>query len=142
MADQNESGNMPDLYDRLLGGMHGLPDCVQTKPATLRYVEPVVGRTVTHIVQTIRQRDLGDHIFLEIVTGAGILEIVTGAGTVRVVIPPNVADTIARQRDALSTMSRRKAARAVAQDRKDRGIAPAFTKNPPKRRKGATRGKA
>lgn len=117
----DESGNMPDLYDRLLGGMHGLPDVVQTKPTTLRYVEPVIGRTVTHIVQTIRQRDLGDHIFLEIVSGAG---------TMRVVIPPNVADAIARQREAVVTMSRRKAARAVAQDRKDRGEVPAFTKNP------------
>lgn len=52
------SGNMPDAFDRMLGNLHGLPDSVRTKPTTLRSVEPIVGHSQTHIVQTIRLREV------------------------------------------------------------------------------------
>jgi hypothetical protein len=54
------------------------------------------------------------------------LEVVGQEGTVRLAIPPEVADTIARQRDALAAKTRSKAARKLAADRKARGETPAF----------------
>lgn len=42
----------------------------------------------------------------------------------RLAIPPEVADAIARQRDALAGKTRSKAARRVAADRKAAGVRP------------------
>jgi hypothetical protein len=102
-----------DDFDRHMGSLDGLPDCVRTKPTTLRTTSPIVGSAQTFIVQTVRRRDLGDTIFLEYVDRDG---------SKRIVIPSNVADTIARQRDALGTMSRKRAARTLAQERTEQGI--------------------
>ena len=116
--DEQRSEAMPDPYDRQLGVLHDLPDVVKTKPSTVRTVPIMgVGGTQIFIVQTYRQREKGDTIFLEVV-GA--------AGTVRIVIPPKVANTIARQRDALTSKVRSKLAQAAAQDLKARGIKPGF----------------
>jgi hypothetical protein len=41
-------------------------------------------------------------------------------------IPPKVADTISRQREALTAKARSKAAKTLAQERKERGERPAF----------------
>jgi hypothetical protein len=111
--DETRSSALPDTFERQLGMLKGLPDVVETRPTTLRYTEPILGTTSTFIVSTVRQKDRGDTIFLEYVDRDG---------SKRIVIPSNVADTIARQRDALSTMTRKKVARALAQDRKDQGI--------------------
>lgn len=113
MADSQ----MPDQFDRLIGALHGLPDVVASRPSTIRTMVPLLGNSQTFIVQTYRQRDHGDTIFVEFV-GAG--------GSTRMVIPPKVAEAIARQRDAVTTIARRKAAKAVAQERKDRGEVPGF----------------
>lgn len=102
-----------DDFDRHMGALDGLPDAVRTKPTTLRTTSPLVGSAQTFIVQTIRQAGVGDTIFLEYVDRNG---------SKRIVVPANVADTIARQRDALGTMSRKKAARNVAEERKQQGI--------------------
>lgn len=75
--------------------------------------------TTTFIVQTIRQKDVGDFTFIEAVSDEE---------TIRIVLPPKVSATIARQRDGLSAKSRSRAARAVADDRKARGIQPGFLK--------------
>jgi len=115
------SGNMPAPFDRLMGELEGLPDVVKSKPTTVRSVTPLVGQTETFIVQTVRQRDRGDFVFLEHVSHRG---------TVRIVLPPNVSDTIARQREAAALKWRQKVGRDAAADRKERGIAPAFLKNP------------
>lgn len=114
------SPNMPDAYDRRLAALHELPDVTRTKPTTVRVVPPLgVGGTQVFIVQTYRQRDLGDTVFLEIV----------GAGpAVRVALPPAVANTISRQREALTGKVRSAVARATAADRKARGLAPGFMK--------------
>ena len=109
-----------DTYDRLIGALKGLPDVVEVKPTTLRSVQPLLGISQTFIVQTIRQRDVGDHIFLETVSRDG---------AVRIALPPDVANAIARQRDALTTKNRKKSAKRVASERKERGEAPAFMKN-------------
>ena len=112
---------MPDAFDRLLGALHGLPDVTSTKPATMRAITPLLGTSQMYIVQTYRQRDKGDTIFLECVSKQG---------TVRLAIPASVADAIARQRDALTAKVRSKAAKANAQARKDRGELPGFMKEP------------
>jgi hypothetical protein len=44
----------------------------------------------------------------------------------RIAIPPHVADTIARQRDSLSTKLRKKIGKANAQARKAQGLKPGF----------------
>ena len=109
--------SQPDVFDRMLGALHGLPDVSSTKPSTIRAVTPLVGASQLFIVQTYRQRETGDTIFIEYVNEGK---------TVRIAIPPPVADAIARQREALVSKSRSKAAKRVAQDRKDRGEVPGF----------------
>ncbi len=95
-----------DTYDRQIGALKGLPDVIEVKPSTVRVTIPLLGLSQTFIVQTIRQREVGDHVCI--------------------VLPPQVADAIARQRDALTAKSRSKAAKALAQERKERGELPAF----------------
>lgn len=126
------SQGMPDAYDRQLGMLIDLPDTVKTKPSIIRTVPPLgVGGSSLHVVQTVRQQltrtnakgeDVGfsrDTIFLEVVASGE---------TVRLVIPPEVADVIARQRDALGAKTRSKAARRVAAERKERGEVPFIRK--------------
>lgn len=115
----NENNGAPDVYDRLLGGLDGLPDVTNTKPTTLRSITPLIGNSQTFIVQTYRQRDRGDTIFLECVDGKG---------SVRLALPPVVAEAIARQRDALTTKVRVKVGKQSAADRKARGEVPGFAK--------------
>ena len=113
----NDQMNVISEFDRLVGALEGLPDVVKSKPSTIRAMLPLIGIAQSYIVQTYRQKDRGDTIFLETVGGSG---------TIRLVIPPQVADAIARQREALTSKTRSKAAKAVAADRKARGEMPAF----------------
>jgi hypothetical protein len=120
----SESG-APDTFDRAIGVLHGLPDISCTKPSTVRSVTIMTGMSQLFIVQTYRQREIGDTIFLEATSKDG---------TIRIAIPPAVAELIARQRDQLTGKSRSKAAKANAQARKDRGELPGFM-----RKKGGTK---
>lgn len=104
-------------YDRLLGGLDGLPDVVHTRPSTVRAIVPLLGQAQTWIIQTFRQADQGDTIFLEVVSAEG---------SIRIALPPKVAAAISRQRDSLTKQSRSRASKQVAQDRMARGEAPAF----------------
>lgn len=114
----NTESMMPDRFDRKYALLHDLPDVVKTKKSIVTHVAPLgVGGIETFLVQTIRQREVGDTIFLE-VTGAH--------GHVRIVLPPKVADAIGRQRDALTTKSRSNQGKAVAAGLKERGIEPGF----------------
>jgi len=117
--DDRPSGHLPDEFDRLLGSLHGLPDVTSTKPSTMRTITPLLGTSQMFIVQTYRQRDRGDTIFLECVSKDG---------SVRLAIPPSVSDAISRQRDALTGKVRSKIGKANAQARKDRGELPGFMK--------------
>lgn len=115
---QHEHMRAPDYFDRLIGNLDGLPDVIATKQSTIQNVPPLgIGGTQTFIVQTYRQREQGDTIFLQCVSGAQ---------TIRLVIPAKVADVISRQRDQLTTKSRVKAGKAQAAERKERGVQPAF----------------
>ncbi len=115
--DNTQAG--PSPFDRVMGSLHGLPDVAQTKASTLRVVPAFGIGAQLYVVQTFRQTDVGDTIFLEHVSEQG---------TTRIVIPPSVSSAIARQRDQLTTKVRSKAAKKNAQDRKDRGELPGFMK--------------
>lgn len=109
-----------DNFDRLMGQLHGLPDVTSTRETTKSVVPPLGVGTSTYIVQTYRQKEVGDTIFLQHVSADG---------TTRLVIPPEIADIISRQRDSLTDKVRSKVAKATAQARKEAGILPGFMKN-------------
>jgi hypothetical protein len=114
-----ERSALGSTFDRAFRALHDVPDVVRVKPATIRHVTPVTELAQTFIVQTVRHRELGDTIFIEYVGTEGSL---------RIALPPPVAECIARQRDALTTKSRKRAAKAEASRRKAQGIKPAFLK--------------
>ena len=117
---EESTGNMPDIFDRLLGNLDGLPDVTKTKMTPLRVIPPLgIGGSQSYTVQTYRQREVGDTIFLEVGNQDGLK---------RIVIPPTVANAIARQREQLTGRVRSKASKASAQRRKEAGLEPAFTK--------------
>jgi hypothetical protein len=106
-----------DKFDRILGALTDLPDVTRTKPSTIVAHSAIVGAAQTFIIQTLRQKDQGDTIFLQYVDDAG---------SVRLAIPPGVADAIARQREALTTKVRKRVGKESAAARKARGEKPAF----------------
>jgi len=107
-----------DTFDRVIGMLHDLPDVTTSRPSTVVSVTPMLGRAQTFIVQTYRQREVGDFIFVQHIDGSG------GA---RFVIPPSASEAIARQRETLGLTVRRKVGRRVAEERKARGERP-FTR--------------
>lgn len=115
--NQSERSALGDVFDRTIRSMSGLPDVITTKATTVRSLSSVLELSQTFIVQTYRQRDEGDTIFIEYI---GV------EGSLRLALPTAVSDVIARQRDALSGKSRSKAAKANAMDRKARGVVPGF----------------
>lgn len=129
------SGNMPDTFDRMIGLLDGLTGVTQTAPSTKIVITPLVGNAETFIVHTARQAEVGDWVFLQHADKEGMT---------RIVIPPAVADTIARQREAVRKAAVRKAGRAQAPrlrqmhaDRMARGEAPAFLKRKRGKKGGA-----
>ncbi len=108
-----------DKFDRMMGALTNLPDVAHCKPSTIVAVSPLIGATQTFIIQTFRQREVGDTIFLQYVDDEG---------SKRIHLPPEVSDVIARQRDTLGTKNRKRAAKAEAARRKAAGIEPGFLK--------------
>lgn len=104
-------------YDRTRGALEGVAQF--TKPSTIKAVEVVTGKAETFIVETARQDEIGDTVFVEAMDEQGV---------VRLALPPRVANAIARQRAALTARSRSRKAKANAQARKDRGELPGFMK--------------
>ena len=102
-------------FDRMTGSLEDLPDVIRTRPSTKTISLPLVGHSHTYIVQTYRQREEGDTIFLQVISAEG---------TARIVIPPMVADTIARQRDSLTKRSRSKSGREKMERRMEDGFIP------------------
>lgn len=127
MKNEPQQYKTVDKFDRLMGALAGLPDVAKVKPSPLVTLSPLIGETQTFIVETWRQKETGDFIFLQYIDADRSL---------RIVIPPEVASTIARQREALTTKVRKKVARDQAAARKARGEVPAFLKG--KRRKPHT----
>src|SRR6267143_2052276 len=106
--EDRQTGDAPyvDSFDRTIGLLHGLPDVTEAKTSVTRVVPPFgVGGTQLYVLQTYRQREQGDTIFLEHVSETG---------TVRLVIPPQVSAVIARQREQLTARTRSKTETIVA----------------------------
>lgn len=124
-----EKGITISYFDRALDNLHGAPDVISTKATTLVVVPPFGIGSHTYIVQTYRQKELvkgarGEDRAVSLDTI--FLQDVAEGQTIRVVIPPDIADIIARQRDALTTKNRKRGARQAVQTRKELGIEPGF----------------
>jgi hypothetical protein len=87
-----------DHYDKIIGNIDGLPGVRKTKPSTVTSVTPFLGLTQTHVVQTYRDADGGDWLFIQMVDAEG---------RARLVLPPRVTAAILRQHEALTTRGRR-----------------------------------
>ena len=117
MSEENGKSNMPGEFNRTMGKFVDLPDTIKTVETT-KTIVPFFGiGTHTYIVQTFRRREDGDYIFFQ--------DVADGKA-VQIVIPPAIADVIARQRDQLSSKSRSRAGKRVAEDLAARGIKPGF----------------
>jgi hypothetical protein len=108
-----------DKFDRMMGALVDLPDVAHTKPSAVTTVSPLIGEAQTFIIQTFRQAEVGDTIFLQYVDGTA---------SVRLAIPPKAAEAIARQHDALTAKVRKRVGKEQAAARKARGEVPAFLK--------------
>ena len=116
MSDAQPTYRTIDKFDRLMGALIGLPDVTKSKPSTIVTTSPLIGEAQTFIVQTFRQREVGDTIFLQYMDAEG---------SKRIAIPSEAADAIARQRDSLTVKVRRNIGKAQAAARKARGERPA-----------------
>lgn len=120
MGDKQEYRTI-DKFDRMHGSLTGRADVTRVRPTTISVHTALIGATQTYIVETMRAHDDqgGDTVFIQYVDDLG---------AVRIYLPPAVADAIVRQRDALTTKSRKRVSREAAQARKARGEQPAFLK--------------
>jgi len=96
-----------DNFDHQLGQLHKLPEAAQTRPATVRSTDIVSSETF--IIQTVRF-DKGDYLFVEHVAKNR---------TTRIVFPPHVTEVIARQRDAVAYLAKRKQGQRLAETQQD-----------------------
>ncbi len=101
-------------FDRQVAGLQG-GNNLPTKPTTIEHVS-LTGEAETFIIQTVRD-EKGDNI---------IVKFLDREGPKRLILPPKVAATIARQKDALTARGRSISSRAVAKARMDRGEVPGF----------------
>lgn len=128
MRDEEVSPALRDEFDNLVRRLTGLPDTVSTKPSTITTVTPLVSQVTTWIVQTYRRSERNENGAIVKSGDIIFLQYIDASGGKRFMVPPDVADAIARQRDALGTKNRKRAARANAASRKARGIKPNFRK--------------
>lgn len=110
-----------DMYDRTFRILNDRADVVKTGPRMIQHVHPVLEITTNYSVQTARVRDPegngGDTIFLTVLGTEG---------STRIALPPDVADCIARQREALSKRVRKASARESMRKRMAGGWKPSF----------------
>lgn len=106
-------------FDRAISNLHEIPDVVRTRSVPVRVIPPFGVGAHLYAVQTFRQKEEGDTIFLETVSDGQ---------TQRIVIPPAVSAVIARQRDQLTSKSRSAAGKRNAEERKRLGLQPGFMK--------------
>lgn len=115
-----------DTYDRLLGSMDGLPGVTSTKPATVEVVTPLLGHSQTYIVRTFRSQQTDAEGRPVAAQFTVFVQHVEGSRAVKLAFPPRVAELIARQREALTEVARKRSAKAAAATRKERGIVSTF----------------
>lgn len=120
--DDNRSA-MPDEYDRLMGLLDGLTGTTKTKATNITIVPTLgVGGSRTFIVQTYRQRD--EHDEKSRSRDTVFVLVASPTGFCRHAFPAEVADAIARQRESLSTITRKRLGRERAAQRKAAGWKP------------------
>ena len=109
------TGNLPrDTYSATLRQLKGHPESVE-KTSTVD-LQDFYGNAETWVVKTVRVNG-HDTVFLQ-KNDAG------GGG--RWVLPPEITAVIARQRDGIHTVNRKRGARKAAATREALGQAPAF----------------
>jgi hypothetical protein len=86
-----------DSFDRVIGAMDGLPGVHKTRPTTITTVQPILGNAQSFVVQTYKDKDEGYFI---------TVQSVSAEGSIRIILPPKVALTIYRQREALVKKAR------------------------------------
>lgn len=137
-----------DPFDAAIGALSGLTGGVDIKPATIQVVTPIVGRTDTFIIQTIRheigrtKKKKGDESDEPIWGITQFVQRVSAEGVVRMVLPPKVSKLLSSQREAVTDRVRKEAGRRAVQTRKDRGDVlgnPEALKRARKARKGGKR---
>jgi len=126
MADQEQPRHFqsaePEAYDRAYGQAQGFP---HTKPSTITAANVMgIGGVRSYIVETFRLPEVGDSVFVQITGPEGLQ---------RVHLPPSVTQAIARQRDSLTTQSRKRGAKARAAADKAAGVIPGFKLSPAER---------
>lgn len=122
MDNDNKFG---DDYDRAIGSLNNAQSITHTKPAMLRVAAFMgVGQTATYSVTTYRQEgELNEEKERrEPATFTVFLEVAKGERLTRVVVPSDVVALIVRQRDQLTTLAQKRAARQSAATRKARGV--------------------
>jgi hypothetical protein len=117
--DQPQEYRKIDKFDNEFTRLKGTPEAIKSKPTTIvTHDDLVSARQFT--IQTIRQHEKGDTIFLTCLDCEGAY---------RIIIPPKVANAIARQREALTVAGRRIRGKRNAAERKARGELPGFMRN-------------
>jgi hypothetical protein len=119
-----DNGKSVSKYDDTRGSLEmqrGAGEVLFTKPTTIKTVERVKGTAETFIIETARHAEDGDTVFIECIDESNVVT--------RLALPPRVANAIARQRDALTTRTRSRVAKASAQARKERGELPGFLRH-------------
>lgn len=106
-----------DPFDTMIAMLSDRNDVLQVKPSTVEFSTPLIGALETWVVRTFRERDKGDHVFLQRLSAGE---------PVRLYLPPSVTAKMAAQRKGLDERARTAAARQAADTRKARGIRPAF----------------
>jgi len=132
----NDNNNLPPTtmtkFDRAISALKGMPDVIETPATPVRTIKTLVGGSQTFIIQTFRrlrdrQADPADDYGARAVAKADIagdtlfIEYVDGELATRLVLPPEVTRVIARQRDALTARTRKRAAKAGYETRRRNG---------------------
>ena len=104
-----DTGLSTDVYSQTLSRLLDNPAASKTKGSTINVVT-LLRHTETWVVQTIRIAG-ADTIFLQRINAEGGM---------RMVLPPEVAAAVARQRETLGGITRRRGARQAAATRKER----------------------
>lgn len=103
----------PDAFDLAFGQLDGLTGALSAGPSQVQSTTPIVGHLETWTAQTIRVPDIGDTVFLQVLSAVR---------SFRLVVPPKVVDALRRQHEQITARARRRAARQAVQTKRDRGI--------------------
>jgi len=104
-------------FDRIYGGLQDVS--LSVKASTVKYVQPITGKSESFIVQTLRHPELGDFIFIEHIDEEGVT---------RTALPPKVCNLIASQKESLTKTNRSRTSKRIMRERMDAGWKPNFAK--------------